>query len=94
MQVKVNFKDGTVCEVKTESHLSETLDVTNSPILFGCRTGICGTCIVKVHNGNENLNLKTEEESEVLELYTSEENTRLACMLKPTGDIKLEYLGK
>ena len=94
MQVRINFQDAGTCEVKSDSHLSDSLDVTNSPILFGCRTGICGTCIVKVHEGMDCLNPKTEDESEVLELYTSEENTRLACMLRPTGDIKLEYLGK
>ncbi|MBC6436085.1 2Fe-2S iron-sulfur cluster binding domain-containing protein, partial [Nostoc sp. HG1] len=30
-------------------NLSEHLTIQNSPVLFGCRTGICGTCLVEVN---------------------------------------------
>ena len=29
-------------------NLSEQLTVQNSPVLFGCRTGICATCLSEV----------------------------------------------
>ncbi|MEL6495801.1 MAG: 2Fe-2S iron-sulfur cluster-binding protein, partial [Cyanobacteria bacterium J06623_7] len=32
--------------LEVNQNLAEHLTVENSPILFGCRTGICGTCLV------------------------------------------------
>lgn len=82
-------------EVDGDQNLAEVLSTVNSPILFGCRTGVCGTCCVKVVKGMENLNLKTAEEDEILELYVDDmDNARLACQLEIKGDISLEYIGK
>ena len=33
--------------------LSEELTIINSPVLFGCRTGICGTCLVQIEKSYE-----------------------------------------
>ena len=47
---KVTFED-TAYEPQMVSKgpsLSEELTASNSPVLFGCRTGICGTCVVEV----------------------------------------------
>ena len=74
--------------------LSESLDVMNAPILFGCRTGICATCLVRVISGHEALPAVSEEESEVLELETDDPDCRLACQLHLSGDVTLEYVGK
>ncbi|PKL79142.1 MAG: ferredoxin [Candidatus Melainabacteria bacterium HGW-Melainabacteria-1] len=74
--------------------LSEVLDVLNSPVLFGCRTGICATCLVRVHAGMENLPPADENEQEVLEIYAEDQpDCRLACQLKLRGDVTLEYIG-
>jgi len=75
--------------------LSRVLDVTNSPVLFGCRTGICATCLVRVKQGMQYLPPLDEDESEVIEIYTDEpENCRLACQLELLGPVELEYIGK
>ena len=70
--------------------LSLTLTLQNSPILFGCRTGICGTCLV-VATGN--MLPPNEEETEVLSILAPGIPTaRLACQLIPTGDLSMTPL--
>ncbi|PIQ24721.1 ferredoxin [bacterium (Candidatus Blackallbacteria) CG17_big_fil_post_rev_8_21_14_2_50_48_46] len=91
---RISFSGGESIEVNEGEFLSESLDVTNSPILFGCRTGICATCLVEVLEGTENLPPLGEEEAEVLEIYAEREHCRLSCQLKLSGPVKLNYLGK
>ncbi len=91
----ISFENKKNVEVGEGKLLSEELDIGSSPVLFGCRTGICGTCLVKVKNGSEHLNALTQEEKEVLELCSSDlKNDRLACQLRIKGNVNLEYLGK
>ncbi len=49
---------------------------------FGCTTGICGTCIINVDEGMDNLTDRTQEEMD-MEL---EGNERLACQCKIKKD--------
>lgn len=46
----INFPESNYQPIILERYekLSEHLTVQNSPVLFGCRTGICGTCLVIV----------------------------------------------
>lgn len=90
----LHFKDAPSITVREGETLSESLDVMNAPILFGCRTGICATCLVRVLAGQEALPPISEEEAEVLDLETDEPNCRLACQLHLLGDVTLEYVGK
>ncbi len=70
--------------------LSEDLDVKNSPVLFGCRTGICGTCVVEVVEGGDKLTPPDEDEQEILELYADGvQNARLACQIDVQADLVL-----
>jgi ferredoxin len=65
--------------------LAEVLTVQNSPVLFGCRTGICGTCMVGVTG---DVVEASEDELEILELYAPDNPTaRLACQLSVRGDV-------
>lgn len=55
---------------------------------FSCFNGICGTCKMRVVNGMENLNPKTEEEND----FPLEDDERLGCQcFKLNGDVKVEY---
>ena len=57
-------------------------------IPFGCESGICGTCIIDVQEGMENLSDMNEAE-EMMEL---EANQRLGCQCKiKQGRVKIEY---
>ena len=70
--------------------LSEDLNIKNSPVLFGCRTGICGTCVVEVLEGAEQIEPPDEDELEILELYAAgRQNARLACQIDLQANIKL-----
>ncbi len=72
------------------ARLSENLTVLNSPLLFGCRSGICGTCLVHVESGHDQLTPPGEEEREALEVYApGNPRARLACQLSLTADISL-----
>lgn len=70
--------------------LSEDLNIKNSPVLFGCRTGICGTCVVEVLEGGDALEPPDEDELEILELYAvGLQDARLACQIDLQADIKV-----
>ncbi len=72
------------------SNLSEHLDVENSPVLFGCRTGICGTCAANVAG---DIPPPAEDEQEVLEVYAPDEPAaRLCCQLDLQSDIAVVML--
>lgn len=47
-------------------------------ILFGCSSGVCGVCKVKISKGMENLTPITEDE----EMHSLEQNERLLCQCK------------
>ncbi len=68
--------------------LSEHLTVQNSPVLFGCRTGLCGTCLVRVTG--DMLPPQPEEEEVLQILAPSDAQVRLACQIHLTGNITIE----
>ena len=72
------------------TNLSESLDIRDSPLLFGCRTGICGTCSSKVVVLRGKLAPASPEERETsLAVCPEEPEARLACQLKLTADIDI-----
>ena len=74
-------------EVPEGQTLSEELDASNSPLLFGCRSGICGTCISQVDTGDVP---PDEEEQEIIELHAPDNpKARLACQINLTCDITI-----
>jgi ferredoxin len=77
------------------SILSESLNVANSPLLFGCRTGICGTCLIEVEaQENGELNPPSVDERELLELIAPDNpRARLACQIELCADIRIRYIG-
>ena len=88
-RVTVSFLDSHHADkaIDRSLSLSEAFDATDSPLLFGCRTGICATCLVEVSG---EVLPPSEEELEILELYADgQENIRLACQLVLQGDVSL-----
>lgn len=95
--VVIKSKDGSEqkIDVATGENLSKVLTAVNSPILFGCRTGVCGTCCVNIIEGESNLPEASEDEKEILDLYAEGNNrVRLACQINVQGNLSLEYVGK
>jgi ferredoxin len=85
----VNFFDERYApvELPAGARLSEHLDVGNSPLLFGCRTGICGTCLVRVEGA---LSPPSDEERELLDMLApGDRSARLACQLEVECDLRV-----
>jgi len=75
-------------QVPPHQPLAEVLTVRNSPILFGCRTGLCGTCLVRATG---EMGPPDEDEQELLAVLAPDGPTaRLACQIDLTGDIAIE----
>lgn len=94
MKYNVTFCDSkySTIELDENAKLSEKLNIQNSPILFGCRTGICGTCLIRVHEENPHpLHERSADETEYLEgLFPGDKTLRLACQIKLTTNIKID----
>lgn len=82
--------------LKRGAVLSEHLTIDNSPVLFGCRTGICGTCLIEViAQENGELLTPTDDEKELLDIIAPDQaRARLACQIELCADITIHYLGK
>lgn len=90
---RINFPSTAFAELRLPAHapLSQNLDPSNSPVLFGCRAGLCGTCLCRVSVLSGELADPTEEEIEALEVYADGlQGMRLACQLDLTADITIE----
>lgn len=75
------------------SSLAECLNAVNSPLLFGCRTGLCGTCAVRVEVVAGEIPAPSDDEAQVLSLVAPErEGTRLACQLTACADLRLRRM--
>ena len=92
-RITVSFPEGHLpLRLEKGCRLPEHLTVENSPVLFGCRTGICGTCLVRVEApGGRMPDPPGPEERETLDLVCpGESSARLACQLHPSVDVRLE----
>jgi ferredoxin len=59
-------------------------------IMFGCKSGNCGTCAIRIVSGAENLSVRTQKESRLFELTgETDESIRLACQCRAFGDVVL-----
>lgn len=94
--MKISFAESKFSPVELPfgANLSEYLDISNSPVLFGCRTSICGTCLIEVEEGIEQLSPPAETERELLDIIIpNHPRARLACQIEVSGNIKIRYLG-
>lgn len=77
-------------DLKDGDSLSEKLTIQNSPILFGCRIGICGTCAIEVLETEKPLSPRSRDESDFLDnMAPGRDNVRLACQIRVRGNMKI-----
>jgi ferredoxin len=89
---KISFPGTDYLSLSLQPHqnLSEHLTIQNSPVLFGCRTGICGTCLVEVAG---DIPPPKADEQEMLEtLAANNPHARLACQLDVTVNIEIRNM--
>ncbi|MGB9635481.1 MAG: 2Fe-2S iron-sulfur cluster-binding protein [Candidatus Micrarchaeia archaeon] len=91
---KVRFpKDNIVVDAPVGKKLKDIAEENGANIHFACGgNGTCGTCLIKVIKGIENLNEKTKIEKRTLELLGAEPDNRLACQctIVKDGEIVIE----
>ena len=78
---KIVFEDlDKEVEVVDGSSIADACEESGVP--FACSEGVCGTCVIRVKEGMENLSDFTQEESDFLGEQDCE---RLACQCKLKG---------
>ena len=78
-------------EVEAGESLQTVIQDNGWPIPFGCGSGICGTCLVRVLKGKENLSPMDETEKQTLDAMGSNDcEHRLACKCLVQGDVTVE----
>lgn len=74
-------------ELEAESRIQDCCEEAGVP--FACTEGICGTCVIEVSEGMENLSEFTQEEEDFLGECDTE---RLACQCRiQGGDVKIRF---
>ena len=86
---KLIFEDtGNEIELEENEGLQEVCEDEGVP--FACTEGVCGTCVIEVAEGMENLPKPTQEEEDFLGEDTC--NERLACQCKiKKGTVRLRF---
>ena len=67
-------------EIADGSEITEACEEQGVP--FACTEGVCGTCVIEVTDGMENLSPFTQEEKDFL---VEQDRERLACQCKIRG---------
>lgn len=84
---KIIFSDNDKkIEIKDGKPIKDACEKLGVP--FSCTQGICGTCMIDVLEGQENLSELTQEEKDM----GRDKNHRLACQCKiKSGIVKINY---
>lgn len=94
MSVRVHFiLEDLEAEAPVGIGLAEVAEAVGADITFGCRTGSCGTCRVRVTEGLAACSAPDAEERDFLASLDASADQRLACRVKLNGDVSIEYLG-
>jgi ferredoxin len=84
---KVIFNQDEEMTLEDGSPIKEMCEEAGVP--FACEEGVCGTCVIEVEEGMENLSEFTQEEEDFLGEMGCE---RLACQCKiKSGIVKLKF---
>ena len=88
-KVKITTDKLTI-DVPTNYPMIDMCEDHDTSILFGCRDGACGACIIRVKKGKDNITPMQDDERDFLETMAAEEDERLACQCRVKGDIEIE----
>lgn len=85
-KASVTFEDiGITVTVPAGTRLIEVSEQAGAGITYSCREGECGTCIMKIVSGMENLAQRSVLEDKVLQENLAGRNNRLACQAQVLG---------
>lgn len=80
-------------EVPQGTSLPSVVEAAGADVTFGCKSGTCGTCRVRVVEGLENLSPATAEERDFLTSLEAPSDERLGCQFRILGDVSIDYIG-
>ncbi len=82
----ITFEDITVTvTVPAGTRVIEISEKVGSSITYGCREGDCGTCLMSVTSGHQNLSEPSILEEKILRENLAGKNDRLACQAQILG---------
>ncbi|MGB0682327.1 MAG: 2Fe-2S iron-sulfur cluster-binding protein [Magnetovibrionaceae bacterium] len=76
--------------VPVGTRVIEVSEKAGSGITYGCRECDCGTCMIKVEEGMENLSNPSMIEDKVLKEHMAGKKFRLACQAQVHGDVTIK----
>lgn len=77
---EVNLEDG--------HPIAEACEEAGVP--FACTEGVCGTCVIEIKEGKDNLSEPTQEEQDFLGEGTCDERLACQCRIK-RGTVKITF---
>lgn len=89
-KANLTFADvGITVNVPAGVRVIEISEKVGSGIVYGCREGDCGTCMMKVEDGWNNLTVPSVLEDKILNENMAGRHFRLACQAQVLGDCKV-----
>lgn len=76
--------------VELGASIIDVCENEETSILFGCRDGACGACMIRVVENPNHLSPIEDHEKDFLETMAAREDERLACQCKVLGDVTIE----
>ena len=87
-KAKVTFKDIDITvHVPVGTRIIEVSEKLGAGLIYGCREGDCGTCLMKVEEGWDNLTVPSVVEEKILKENLAGAHNRLACQAQVLGDV-------
>jgi ferredoxin len=85
-KARLSFADINVTvTVPAGSRVIEMSEKVGSGIVYGCREGDCGTCLMRVVSGAEHLSEPSVVEQKILKEHFAGPQHRLACQAQVLG---------
>lgn len=85
-KANVTFEDINITvSVPAGTRVIEVSEKVGAGITYGCREGDCGTCIMKVTDGYQNLSEPSVLEDKILRENMAGKHNRLACQAQVLG---------
>lgn len=75
-------------ELQDDSPIAERCEEAGVP--FACTEGVCGTCVIEIVSGMENMNEPTQEEKDFLGEDTCGERLACQCRIKQ-GKVRISF---
>ena len=75
-------------DLEDGSPIAEICEEAGVP--FACTEGVCGTCVIEVKEGHENLSEQTQEEKDFLGEGTCDESLACQCRILK-GNVKITF---